>query len=238
MQTVTVAGHELTIDHDGARISGSVREVRLPAEIGTWKSFDGRLFVTLMIGSDGSPDPTFDLNDPTCDLVAITPDCELDWVVETTPSVLETDKRHRFLHFFRGRLLTRVDIHGHFFEIDDETGAVTNHWDSSKFILGENFHDVGSAVTDFCSFEGKIVVNTDDGPIYGFDSDGDLLWEYNDGHRWAMGSEGGRFYLFFDGGGRIPTSKMKFEFDTERGEIVRSVNAPDMIVEKVLGDEE
>ena len=238
MSSKTIAGRELMLHRDEARLAGPTKEIRFPAEPGLWKLYRDRVLVPLRMDEDGAADPTFEVDDQTRDLVAVTPDCDIDWIVEATPSALTEENRHRTVEFLSGRVLTKPLSKTHFFEVDGDTGEVVDHWPNTEFVVDGQRYEFDSAVTDFRSFEDRTLLNTAEGRIYGFDSDGNLLWEFDDGHKWLLAPGDDRFHLYFTEGGRIPYSKMKFEFDTERGEIVRSVNAPDMIVEKVLGDEE
>ena len=235
MGTIQVAGRELKFKRDAARISGPNGEVRFPSEPGKTKSFGNRVFVAIRMEKDGAADPTFEVDNPTRDLVAITPDCRVDWIVKETPSLLETDKRHRVIVPVHDRLLTRTAQGGHFFEVDPETGDVVDDWKASEFVINGKSHQLGSRATIISAVRNKTIVNTKNGALFGFDADGTHLWTYHDDFDWKFGNFDGRYYLAWESG-RIPHTKAKFEFDVDRGVIVGPLNAPDRVVDIVFGD--
>ncbi|WP_415379117.1 hypothetical protein [Halosimplex sp. TS25] len=247
--------------------------VRLPWDVpdtaGRYAEFDTGIVVRLDPNTAGSARPDFEPTDPARNLVKITRDCRIEWVVESSPGLPDGDYHER--HWRHGdRLITRT-TDGGFTEVDPATGSVLATWGAEEFVCGDVCHALDGSVESFAKVDGvtrvrtdrrlywlddegrklgtqafdtsirdvrtfadRTVVNTESGSIYGIDSDCSLAWEFDDGNDWLLGPGEDGFYLFFDGGGRRPYSKMKFEFDPRRGELVRSVTAPDWLVDEVL----
>lgn len=237
MSEIAVGGRELSLGPDKTSIYGRDREIRLPAEARAPRVYGDRLLISLKLSVDGATDPSFEIEDPTRNLVAVTPDCRLDWLVESAPPEFGARCRHKHFVLFEDRLLTRFGYRSPFCEIDPETGEILDSWGASEFTVAGTTREFDSPVTDVRRFDGKWILNTDGGAIFAIDERGELLWEFDDGNDWLLGHEGGTFYLFFDGGGRRPTSKKKFEFDPDDAEIVRSVNAPEWLADEVLDDQ-
>lgn len=190
-----VGGREVELDFDG-RVNCADAAIKTP-KIHHRVALDGGVFVMTDEGE------TADVAVPRRErnLLRIEPTCEAGWVVEVSePHASEGEGyEHDRFHVLRDRLVTEADT-GRFFEVDPESGAIEHSWPSTSFRLRGRRVDFDHEVANAIDADGVTVVvtwaNGDDRTrrsksyVYGFDEDGEKLWEETAGyHLWYTAVE-------------------------------------------------
>jgi len=183
---LTVGGTNVELRGTDGIVDWGGMELRVPV-IHTYRQFGDAVVLVLSLGSEPASEP--DIWVPADrNLVSIADPADHRWTV-APPAGGGVDPERGFLHDrilgLEDRLVTRATT-GECFEVDPETGEITDTWGPDEFVVGGERHTVEQTVQFAHSHAGvTMIVAYDDTPmreydeatVYGVDADGTRLWQ-------------------------------------------------------------
>lgn len=197
-----------TIDCDGDTIIAP-HVIQAQIEYNGWK-------ITLLKATgDGSEDADFTIPSTSRNVVGITDECTLGWVIEKLP-----DRSDEFRHTRIWEMQDKFIAHNSSrnVQLDPETGAISDYWPKNQLRIGETIVKVDGEIWHMVEYSDAIFISTRGGgsSLYAFESDGSQRWKSDPNER--------RGYFFIDDGAlwerttHNRTTDRLYRFDYETGE--------------------
>ena len=186
----------MKIDIDWDRVSINEKEIRFQYPVDDSIVFQEGVILRLVHQNKPLNDHDFEIDNPSRNVVALTPTGERKWVIESIATGDE-DSYHRNLWTVQSRYLT-----GHTdgnFEFDPESGEILEAWSKTELPIDGSIVDLSGTVQQLFEFNDAIFVRCTDAThiLYAFEADGTERWRSDaderrgllsveDGHLWEQ----------------------------------------------------
>lgn len=185
----------------------------------------GDIVVVLLgsINAGSNPDATVALESETRNVLAFG-SAGHEWTIEATPDdpAADYDGYKRLFDPF-GRLLC-LNVNGRLYEVDPDTGALTDDWPGNRLPLPGGTVDLGGELQQVHQDGDRIYVRcrTGETDLYAFDESGTTLWE-SSGRRGLLYFEDGELYERVT---NRPRRRTWYRLDRATGDRVEEVDKP------------
>ena len=229
MKQIDKAG--MTFD-SSTRLVCDTSQLQFPAPVRKHDGDDVRLVLSMNPDSEGSSEPHFMLPDRHRNVVSVTMDCELEWIVKSAAEVMVPGDWHWYVWLFDKRVLTKTKEEGRFFEIDTVDGTVADHWPADMFVIDDVRHRLEDGVNSVDQLRGKTLLNVSHDFVYCFSEDGEQLWKLDlpGGNFWRLATSEDRVRLgYLKGRGQ----RVDLAIDVETGDVLEYISGSRSIAGKI-----
>lgn len=182
--------------------------------------------VAVLLGSinaAANPDATVTLDDVARNVLGFGA-AGHEWTIEAAPDDPDADyEGYKRLFDPFDRLLC-LNVNGRLYEVDPDTGALTDDWPGNRLPLPGGTVDLGGELQQVHQHGDRVYVRcrTGDTDLYAFDRDGRVLWASSD-RRGLLYFEDGVLYERVEQG---PRRRTWYRLDPSTGDRVEEVDKP------------